>query len=40
MSTILNEIDRRLVLETQEGLPLERRPYEVLGERLGTPATR
>ena len=35
MNAILDETDRRLVLATQEGLPLERRPYDVLGDRLG-----
>lgn len=35
MTTILDDTDRRLVLATQEGLPLERRPYDVLGDRLG-----
>jgi DNA-binding Lrp family transcriptional regulator len=37
MTAILDETDRRLVLATQEGLPLERRPYDVLGDRLGIP---
>ena len=34
----LDEIDRRLVLATQAGLPLVSRPYHLLGEQLGVPA--
>ncbi|MBK7355909.1 Lrp/AsnC family transcriptional regulator [Propionivibrio sp.] len=33
-----SDIDRRLVLATQGGLPLVPRPYEQLGEQLGIPA--
>ncbi len=35
---MLDEIDRRLILATQAGLPLVPRPYHALGERLGMPA--
>ena len=31
----LDIIDRRLIVETQGGLPLVSRPYHVLAERLG-----
>ncbi len=31
----LDELDRRLVLATQSGLPLVSRPYHALGEQLG-----
>ena len=34
----IDEIDRRLVLATQAGLPLVSRPYQVLGEQLGVAA--
>lgn len=33
-----DEIDRRIVLATQGGLPLVSRPYHQLGEQLGIPA--
>lgn len=33
-----DEIDRRIVLATQSGLPLVSRPYDQLGEQLGIPA--
>ena len=33
-----SEMDRRLVLATQGGLPLVPRPYEQLGEQLGISA--
>ena len=36
-ATALDEIDRRIVLATQAGLPLATRPYHVLAERLGMP---
>ncbi|MDP2811683.1 MAG: AsnC family transcriptional regulator [Rhodocyclaceae bacterium] len=32
---MLDEIDRRLVVATQAGLPLAPRPYDVLAEQLG-----
>jgi len=32
---ILDEIDRRIVAETQEGLPFDIQPYHVVAERLG-----
>lgn len=32
---ILTEIDRALVVATQEGLPVSERPYQVIGEKLG-----
>ena len=35
----LDELDRSLVLATQGGLPLVARPYHLLGEQLGIPAT-
>lgn len=35
---ILDETDRRVILATQDGLPLERRPYEALARKLGIPA--
>lgn len=34
----LDETDRRLILATQEGLPLVPRPYHALAERLGLAA--
>jgi DNA-binding Lrp family transcriptional regulator len=34
-SAALDDLDRRLVLETQAGLPLVARPYHALAERLG-----
>ncbi len=30
-----DDIERRLIVATQEGLPLVARPYDALGERLG-----
>jgi siroheme decarboxylase len=35
---VLDDIDRRLVIATQAGLPLVPQPYAVLGEQLGIPA--
>lgn len=35
---MLDEIDRRLIVATQGGLPLVARPYHELAERLGIPA--
>lgn len=35
---LLDGLDRRLVLETQGGLPLVPRPYEALADRLGIDA--
>lgn len=34
----MDEIDRRLVVATQAGLPLVPRPYHALGDALGIPA--
>jgi DNA-binding Lrp family transcriptional regulator len=34
----MDEIDRRLVVATQSGLPLTARPYHALAEQLGLPA--
>ena len=34
----MDDLDRRLVLATQSGLPLVARPYEALGEELGVSA--
>jgi len=31
----IDDVDRRLIAETQEGLPLVARPYSVLAERIG-----
>ena len=39
MKAVADDIDRRLVLATQEGLPLVSRPYHQLGEQLGIPAS-
>jgi DNA-binding Lrp family transcriptional regulator len=33
--TILDEIDRRIIAATQEGLPLTARPYEAVGAGIG-----
>lgn len=38
VTVVDSEIDRRLVLATQGGLPLVPRPYEQLGAQLGIPA--
>ena len=38
MNTADDEIDRRLVLATQAGLPLVSRPYQQLAEQLGVSA--
>ena len=38
MSTPLDDIDRRLVLATQEGLPLVSRPFEAVAAMVGIPA--
>jgi len=35
-STPLDDLDRRLIVATQEGLPLCPRPYHALADRLGT----
>lgn len=35
----MDEIDRRLIVATQAGLPLVERPYAALAEQLGIPAT-
>jgi siroheme decarboxylase len=35
---MLDELDRRLIVATQAGLPLVARPYQALAERLGIPA--
>jgi len=35
----LDELDRRLIVATQAGLPLVSRPYQRLGELLGVAAT-
>lgn len=34
----IDEVDRAIVLATQEGLPLTPRPYEAVGEEVGIPA--
>ena len=34
----MDDLDRRLVVATQAGLPLVSRPYHALGEQLGIPA--
>jgi DNA-binding Lrp family transcriptional regulator len=34
----MDDLDRRLVVATQNGLPLVSRPYHALGEELGIPA--
>jgi len=36
----LDELDRALLLATQDGLPLVARPYEAVGAMLGVPGTR
>lgn len=38
MTNVLDPIDRRIVLATQAGLPLDPRPYHVIAESLGLPA--
>lgn len=38
MSSLLDAIDRRLVVATQEGLPLVPRPYHAVAEQLGLTA--
>ncbi len=38
MSASTEDLDRRLVLATQNGLPLVPRPYHLLGEQLGVTA--
>ena len=35
----LDEIDRQIVLLTQDGLPLHSRPYEVIAKQLNRSAT-
>lgn len=37
---VLDELDRRLVVATQRGLPLVSRPYDALAEELGVPAAK
>ena len=37
MTNVLDPIDRRIVLATQAGLPLDPRPYHVIAESLGLP---
>lgn len=32
---ILTEVDRALVVATQEGLPVSERPYQIVGEKIG-----
>lgn len=36
MTTILDAIDRAIVLATQEGLPLVEQPYHAVAEQVGT----
>ena len=36
--SMLDETDRRIILATQEGLPLERRPYDAVAGKLGISA--
>ncbi|MDR9437139.1 MAG: AsnC family transcriptional regulator [Thiohalophilus sp.] len=36
--SMLDETDRRIILATQDGLPLERRPYEAVARKLGISA--
>jgi DNA-binding Lrp family transcriptional regulator len=31
----LDELDRKLILATQDGLPLTARPYDLIGDRIG-----
>jgi len=38
MNAAVDEIDRRLIIATQSGLPLVSRPYQLLGEQLGISA--
>lgn len=35
----LDEVDRRIILATQEGLPLVARPYHAVAETVGVPAS-
>lgn len=35
---VLDDLDRRLIVATQAGLPLVSRPYDLLGEQLGVAA--
>ena len=37
-SEVLDELDRRLIVATQAGLPLVSRPYHVLAKQLGSSA--
>jgi siroheme decarboxylase len=37
--TVLDVVDRRLIVATQAGLPLVPRPYHALAETLGVPVT-
>ncbi len=37
-NTVLDDIDRQLVLVTQQGLPLDPRPYHVIAAQLGLSA--
>lgn len=34
----IDDVDRRIVLATQSGLPLTARPFHAIGDRLGIPA--
>ncbi|MDY6978609.1 MAG: AsnC family transcriptional regulator [Pseudomonadota bacterium] len=36
--SMLDETDRRIILATQDGLPLERRPYDAVASKLGISA--
>lgn len=38
MSDVIDEIDRRIIRATQEGLPLVPQPYHRIAEQLGLPA--
>ena len=38
LETTLDEIDRRIVLATQSGLPLEPQPYHTVARQVGIPA--
>ena len=35
---VIDELDRRIILATQQGLPLDPRPYAVIAERVGSSA--
>lgn len=34
-ATVIDDLDRRLIAATQDGLPLVRRPYDAVGDLLG-----